>query len=178
MASTRIIPTLTSPQLLDRALAYLQTHLETKISWLDKAYGKCELHIQDGKRLPRVYAGAKEYITLNNDERLNNFSFFNVTKGNTIVWRGMQKAGFKDSLDIILFWDYEDVYGANHETYSIENIKQDVITALRSFAQPLIRFEPISFDDVNPYAPFSVDTIIRPYGALKVSGLLTYDEKC
>jgi len=174
MTATRTIPTQADPKLLDAAFAPFQTHLTTKLSWLSNAYGKCEVHKDDGKILPRVFAGGNEWITLHNDEHLDNHSFLHIRNATGLTWRNMVSVKYEGKVDVIFFWDYREVYGSP-DNYTIENVKYEIIEAFKTFRNSALKLEPQMIYDYNVYRGFNVDDVIRPYGALRIECSMTYE---
>ena len=79
MSANITIPDLSCPKLIDLALIDIQTHLTTKLSWLNFAFGRSEKLINaDGKTYPAIYQGDNEYKDMLPDTDLGNYSFFEI----------------------------------------------------------------------------------------------------
>jgi len=186
--------TLVDPKLLDVEFTALSTALEA-ITWLDKAYGKVSKQYIYKEKIdtrgvnnqffsykdlayPAVRVNNKDYINLFPNEKLGNYSFFHVFGQQKI---DEQPPRFRHTVDfsIIFFWDYRTAYNDDNG-YSIENIKSDVLEALK--IHPSVRVTSWEEDPVSVYRGFDareteVKHYMYPYGILRLNATLRYSDR-
>jgi hypothetical protein len=138
---------LVSPKLLDVVLADLSAKLEG-IAWLDTAYGKASKQYIYKERIdvrgrtnqyfsykdlayPAIRVVGDDYINLFPNEKLGNYSWFHVFGRQDIEQLTQDKYRYEVPMSIIFFWDYRKVYN-DPDGYSIENIKYDILQAIKS----------------------------------------------
>ena len=194
MIYTRNTPTLDTPVLIDQALAEIGTTLLAGLSWLDKAYGKCQRLVElgeGGQRLvsPFVYVGAAdqagEYLGLFPDESVGNFCFFDMEDNESIEWNAGITSRHIVTFGLIFWFDFREVYPVNHLTRTAENVKADVLQILHTKPLTLSAVRPAGFVDrvENIYAGFNHREIekqflMRPFGGFRLNGELRFDQPC
>lgn len=191
MISTPTIPTLTSPKLLDVVLQEINTKLSTQLTWLNSTFLKAQRLEKTKDRstysYPSVFIGQNDYLALYPDEHIGNFTFWDISDGQEI--ENPTKSGSLVLIDfgLVLWCDLRDLYGSEWQTYSVENVKSDVLKILKysTFKESSIRVVRIFEEAKNIYKNYSIEEIesqflMRPYLGLRFEGQIKYLEnlKC
>lgn len=186
MISTPTIPAIVEPALLDRALLPIQVALASNLTWLDSVFGKSQkmVKVVDGREqyYPGVYAGDAQYLNALPDSHIGNFCFFDALDNEQIeAFAGGVK--MTRTIALILWWDFQKVYPADHEQRTIEHIKEQVLEALRSVSSAQVQLQPIRAYEraENIYQGYTHQEshrqfLMRPYGGLRCDLELTYYE--
>lgn len=151
-------PTLDNPQLLDLALSSLQTSLSS-LSWLT-AYGKTlrRVNTESGAKyaFPGLWVGGNEYSNLLPNSNFNNYSYFDVGSFNVGGNRTKvvsQSSGtissntYENVVGLVVFADIREVYPSDHATRTEENVKADVLAALKNGSNRGILLEIVDIVD-------------------------------
>jgi hypothetical protein len=181
--------TITGPALIDQAVEGVNTVLKANLSWLTGAYGKAEKRerTKDSQRVqyPAVYCGNNEYLGMFPDDKLGCFSFFDIADGYTIEWQPRRYWKATANAGLVVWVDMRRVYPTTHQVKTLENVKQDVLTALQSALSPALRFTVNrAFDRTeNIYRGYTISEIdnqfaMRPYGCFRLEGVLNYEFSC
>ena len=189
---------LINPVLEDRALQSIQTHLESKINWLDKAYGRAsKLAItKEGRTVyyPAIPANeevsGKEYLTLWPDEHLGNFCFFDLRDEQVIEsWgkRDMLNNRYRFGASLIFSFNLRTIYG---ETYwknnTVANVANEIfILGLATFAAMGVSLSASRYfvNTENVYRGYSHNELknqfnMRPYGCLRIDLDIHFSPDC
>ncbi len=184
------IPTITDPQLIDAALAEINTKLVAGLSWLNSAFGKA-IRLEetvDGKKraFPAIYTGetlGTEYIKLIPDSHLGNFSFFDVEDGDEAKWVGRNYDQFVSRIGLVFWFDFRDVYPSDHTTRTIDNVKATVYRLLKEMrlTKSTISFNKFHERKERVYRGYWVPDMdnqfyMRPYGLFRLDGEIRYRE--
>lgn len=196
---------LINPVLEDKALGLIQSHLEEKITWLNKAYGRASKLVSRGETLPYqpegklVYYPAipsneetsgKEYIALWPDEHLGNFCFFDLRDEQVIEsWgkRNMANNIYRFGASLIFSFNLRTIYG---ETYWKNNTVANVVNEV--FILGLSTFSSLGVSIVadryyvnteNVYRGFSHNEVknqfnMRPYGCCRIDLDVRFSPDC
>ena len=130
-----------SPILFDRLMQSIQKGLLDKLTWLNNAYGRSftlETTTADGRsiKFPAVYIGAGDYLSMFPDDNLGSYSFFEIYDPQTLDAKS-KTTKIQNAKGAIVFWiDMSRIF-ADNAFLHIEEIKNDILMALRS-----IRLEP------------------------------------
>ncbi len=181
------IPTLADATLIDKAFLEIQTSLVAKLDWLDHAFGKAQRlkKMTDGKVViyPGVYVGQEEYLNVFPDEHIGNFTFFDMEDGEDLDHKGRGNINFTASFGLIVWFDYRKVYPNDWQQRTIENVKAEVIDALkrtltRQSSITLTRTWERSENIYKGYTNKEVrqQFLMRPYGGFKIEGDITFKE--
>ena len=182
------IPTLAEPRLIDLAFAELQTALVAKLDWLDHAFGKAQrLKEQRDKKTvtyPAVYAGRKEYLEVFPDEHIGNFTFFDVEDGEEIGHIGRATINLEVKFGLIVWFDYRKVYRSDWQQRTIENVKAEVIEAIKTstLSRSSIRMEKSWERSENIYKGYTDKEVrqqflMRPYGCFRIDCIIRFRDK-
>lgn len=184
MTTTPTLPTLTSPELIDRAVGEINTSLTSSLSWLNSAFGKVQVlkEEKDGRTIvfPAVYAGGSDYLKLFPDSHIGNFSFFEIKDPTNIVFARGVNYSLEVDFGLVVWFDFRTVYPspADWQTYTSENVKAQVLAVLLGggFANVRVRKAFQLFDlERNIYRGFTdleIDRqyLTRPFGGFRIEG--------
>ena len=182
------VPVLADAKLIDSVLLELQTGLASQLSWLNHAFGKAsqQQYLKEGQRIvrPSVYVGGEDYLVVFPDEHIGNFTFFDVYDPEKLNDSSGFNAVVNAKVGLVLWFDYRSVYSSDWQQRSIDNVKFDLVQALKSVRLRKSRMKIIeSFERVdNIYKGYTHNEInrnflMRPYGGLKIDLELDYNEK-
>lgn len=182
------VPTLIDPRLIDYALNEIQIHLTMCLPWLDHAFGKAK-HVKRevnnrAVTFPAVYQDATEYLKVLPDSHIGNFSFFIANDGEDLTHIGPAPMRLRAQFGLVFWFDFRKVYPDDHEQRSLENVKAEVIEALRGarLKRSTIRLSKVTEIPDTIYREFTSREIEdqyleRPYGGFRIDGEITYDER-
>lgn len=182
------IPTLADAKLIDKALLPIQTSLTTKLSWLNHAFGKAQRlkEVVEGKTViyPGVYVGGEEYLKVFPDSHIGNFTFFDIEDGEELDHKGRGNVDFSVNFGLVVWFDYRTVYQADWQQRTIENVKSEVIDALKTTLLPIgssLRITRSWERSENIYKGYTDKEIreqflMRPFGGFKLEGELQFSE--
>lgn len=197
--TTPTVPVLDMPVLADKALDALGTRLKNRLSWLANSYGRVERRptkTDNGVIYePMVFVGRAgnqdDYICLFPNQDLENHVFFYVADGEDLDW---QLTGFNRvsvEFSAVFWFDFRKVYPDNHMTRTIENVKQDIYTALSMIKVPSFQFNKAWTEGKNIYKEFDyerarigqnfeteTDFLLRPFGGLRLDGVIDFRIEC
>lgn len=188
MITNPTISSITDPQGIDFVLSEFQDKLEAALSWLTKAYGKSyrlvrELNDNDFS-YPGVITSGKEYLSMLPDSHLGNYCFFTLDDE---TFTDYTKGAFNQierDFSLIFFFDLRDIY-PSWETRTIEHVKAEILTALRSMSitSGQFRLSNVYERAEDVFEGFTVQEVrnqflMRPYGALRFEGTIYYKQKC
>ena len=177
--------TYSGPALLDVFLVELSGVLEAKLSWLTTAYGAAQVLKRDKDGRTVTYPAAPsnkgaEYIELFPDEHLGNFIWFDV-QSYEIDDKGRPDKDFKADGSLICWVDLRRVYPADWKERSVENVKSDVIAALKATGLTtgkirLTRSYDRQADVYRGYTDAEIQNqyMMRPYCAFRLDLTMTF----
>jgi hypothetical protein len=119
------------------------------------------------------------------DAHIGNFTFFVVAAGETLTHIGPAPLErIQTSFGLIVWFDFRKVYPEDHQHRTNENVKAEVIEALRTarLSRSTIRLTNVTEIPSTVYAEFTSREIEdqyleRPYGGFRINGTITYDER-
>lgn len=171
--------------LLDVFLLELRLHLQAKLSWLTTAYGKAQALKRDKDGRTVVYPGVPalggvEYISMLPDEHLGQFSWFDIPEYD-IEDQGRPDKIYRTDASLIVWGDLRRIYPSDWQGRTVENVKNDVITALQapglsSGKVRLSRSYDRQSDIYRGYTDTEVENqyMMRPYVAFRLDLQLTF----
>ena len=190
---TQPIPTKIDPKLMDVACDELASKIEDNLSWIDNSFGKIETFIE-GKgntrvqKFPAIYTGSKKdlgYIKLLPDSKLGNFSYIEISSSHNLDdYAG--SVGHSYDFSIIFWFDFRKVYTNEAKVRTVENVKHDVLNALKSISSSTfsVRYDSFVEGADNIYKGFNHNEIehqflMRPYGGFRINGRMKFNpSKC
>lgn len=189
MTGTPKIPELVEPVLIDAALLEIQMLLVDKLEWLDHAFGKAKQlkEVRADKSLvvfPSVYIGQQDYFKVFPDEGIGNFTFFDIEDGETFKQIGRKNADLRTKFGLIVWFDFRNVYPDDWQNKSVENVKAELLTVIRSnpLKSSTIKINRILDRADNVYRGYTHKEIdyqfyMRPFGGFRIEGEINYLEK-
>lgn len=190
---------LINPVLEDKALGLIQAHLEAKIHWLDKAYGRASklVKTREGKTIyyPAIPSNeevtGKEYITLWPDEHLGNFCFFDLKDEQVIESWGKRDMGnnrYLFSGNLIFSFNLRNIYG---ETYwknnTVANVVNEVfilgLSTFSSLGVSILVEGKYRRETENVFRSYTHNEVgnqfnMRPYGIFSIEIQIRYSPDC
>ena len=170
-------------KLLDSVLSEFNGVLSSQLTWLNKTFGKAQRNAQRTKnRLyykPVIYSNEKDYISLEPNTTIGNFSFFDIQDTSEITTD--YNPNITTNVGLIFFGDLLSIYTTNTEFYSIENVKADILDVLRKKRLTRCSFDVLSVSErlENVYRGYSIEEVetqfmMYPYFALRFELELRY----
>lgn len=189
MISTPTIPTLANPVLLDYVLAEINGNLASELTWLDSTFGKVQRLVKDeqgrAQYYPAVYTGAQEYLNLLPDGHIGNYCFWDIEDGQELEYIDRNYSDYTAKFGLVFWFDFRKVYGSGWMEYSIENVKADVLEALRAKSLRLSSITLTKFYEQaeNIYKGYNHNEIehqflMRPFGGFRLEGKINFKEQC
>ena len=180
-------PSITDPKLLDLAFAPIQTKLESGLSWLDKAFGKCQRleRLLNGKTTikPSIYVGGnddRQYLDLFPDSSIGNFCFFDVDDLKEHAWQRNQGGPVMAKVGIVFWFDFRDVYPTDHVNKSVENVIDEILQILKT-TRLVVKSHVEQSANIYPrYTIAEIDNqfLMRPFGGFRINCELQINESC
>lgn len=178
------IPTLTSPKLFDKVQNELNAALEANISWLTKAYPRADVITEqgtDGSEFTypavRILGGSgNDYLKMMPDQNLGNFCFIKpVGRQNILNEYGKGNYRVSQEIEVVFWFDYREVFASDPETYTDENIKDELIEFFNNYSFVTFQAKPTGFinDHNDIYSGYRLDAVydqyyMRPYGVFSI----------
>jgi len=182
------IPQPVDPKLIDVALLEIQTALTSKLSWLNHAFGKAqklvELKEKRQVKFPAVYIGKEDYLKMFPDSHIGNFTFFDIEDGQDIAHMGRRVQDYRTKGGLIVWFDFRTVYPNDWQQRTIENVKFDVIEAIKdtTLVQSQIRMSK-SWERAEAiykgYTDKEIDNqfLMRPFGGFRIDFDIKYFDR-
>lgn len=175
-----------SPALFDTVALEARTKLKAAFSWLDEVYISSHAKVdEDGRYFPATEAQGGNYIDLRPDNNLGNYGFFELSQAQELDAVANHKTILTAEFAFVLFFDYREVYPADYDTRTVENIKSEFLIffetiRLLSAQMTLTR---VTTDKEQIYRGYDVKEIvnkflIRPFGAIRFEGEAVYRTTC
>jgi hypothetical protein len=181
----------------DRALQAIASHLEAKLTWLDRAFGRAsKLAItREGRQVfyPAYPSGdetsGKEYIALWPDENIGNFCWFDLRDEQVVEsWgrRNMNKNLYSFRAGMVFSFNLKTIYGAYWKNYTTANVVNEI------FSDALVSFSNVGVSIIadrwfvnaeNVYRGYSHNEVknqfnMRPYGICRIDLGIKYSPDC
>lgn len=179
---------------LDIILKEISRHLETKLPWLDVAFGKAERLVKEEKgRLqyfPAIYKGNKDYakndyLGLFPDSKIGNFSFFWFPDPREIDWSSRAQSIIKTPISIIFWFDLRKVFETEIDRNK-EGLRDRILGVLGKelfLSQGHLEINRCYDLSENIYREFTISEIdnqflMHPYSGFRFDGILTFTQPC
>lgn len=178
------IPRKSEPVLLDKVLQDIQDALISKLTWLDKAFGKAYKlveHGSDGDKFiyPAAYVGHSEYVSLLPNDEFGNFSWFDIYDPQVVTQVVQSTPQFTFSGALVIWYNLNTIFADDDAVYS-EEIKDEVIRVLTT--PGLIKSTGrITISDIcerfeNIYKGYSLERVYNS-NAYKGEGIQSIDKQ-
>ena len=190
MIATPTIPVPTSPKLWDYATAELQTELAANLSWLTSAFGKARRQVKTGPdgrevRVPVVYSGTGDYISMLPDGHLGNYCWLDVEDYQNLPYGREEYNEIRARVGLVFWLDLRTAYPADYASRTIEHAKADVMTALRAVRLTrsnlmVDRVAELPENIYRGYTPGEIDRqfLMFPYTGFRLEGEMIIPEVC
>jgi hypothetical protein len=190
MKPENVVPEIT-PVGIDLFTTKFNATLLTKLTWLNKAYGKCLVHRQKTDKgistIPIVYAGSKQtgdYISVFPDDRIGNHVFWIFSDPINYKYHSAQQSSIDTQCSIVIWFDLRKI--ANSGFNNIEFVKTRIIEAIRAanrsvrgeFQWTAINERPQSIYREFSFTDMDAKFTTHPYFAYRFDGRLKMHEEC
>lgn len=181
--------TKSNPVLLDRVIQDLQKAFIDNLSWLNYAFGKvAKLNQIINEReyaYPAIYLENAEYQSVLPDDKLGNFSFFEVDDPQTFVSYLPQKSGLRVKVAIIFWYSLATVYNDKKQLYT-EEVKDNVLRLINTpglLKSGSIMIERLFEKAENIYKGYSLKQVdsqylMYPYAGMRIECEIKIHELC
>ncbi len=161
--------------MINTVLDDMATTLKKLLPWLDNAYGKAyTLVSSDNYLYPAAHVAGNEYISLLPNDMLGNYLFFELEDPSTIVPLSQIRSTTKFRVNLVVWFNLENIYGIIEDKILSDDIKEDIIQALASrfYSNAFISISEIYENAENIFKRYSlkqVDTqfLMLPYYGFK-----------
>ena len=156
------------------------------LSWLTTSYGKAEKrergfgsnkYVERTKRrfYPAVALDNDKYLELLPDSKLGNFTYIDFKRQ---YQKDIGAKTIKSTYEIgIVFWfNFRDVYGDDSDIKTSENVKFEVLAAIKNYSWKNSKIKVLGFQDKVEdiyngyfYEELEEQSHMRPYGGFKLN---------
>ena len=175
-----------NPVLWDKFLGPIQTTLFSKLAWLDHSFGKIQKLVTPTKNstfyYPAVHLGWGDYLSVLPDQKLGNFSFFEISDPQEY---DRSKGTISAKFALVFWFDLDKIFN-NSEDRNLEAIKSQILDILKHTNSPggRMTINRIFERAENIYSGFSLKEIetqflMQPFGGLRFEGdLILLQDEC
>ncbi len=183
------VPLIADPRGVNVPIQEMQEALSA-LPWLEFSYGQAFRNVTevDGSRyiMPQVYAGLREFLSVEPDDSTSAFSFFEV------VERGTQAHEFASEwvqrVNLVVYCNLEiinQIEGVDRDYIYTEELREEVSNIIREGNLSFIDGETMDIERgiENAFSNYSYWTfderyIKRNYDAFKLSFDIRFDDRC
>jgi hypothetical protein len=174
------------PALFDKVALEARSKMKAAFSWLNEVYLSSAAKVdEDGRYFPVAEAQGGNYIDLRPDASLGNYAFFELDQSQELEAFPNHKTKILGRFSLILFFDFREVYPADYDTRTAENVKRDwliffetirlktanvILTGVTTEKDQIYRGYDVK-DLVNKF-------LVRPFGAIRFEGEAVYRTNC
>lgn len=181
-----LIPT--EPQFFDVFALAFRTKILAYFSWLNECFLAAEQRFGDSKGRIISFPGAlwnnKEYVNLLPDGHLGNYAYWDIEDGQTFdAISAFPQTTLQAGL--VVFFDYRDLYPADWQTRTIENVKSDMIAFFQTkgWTGASLRVDSISTESSNVYRGYDHGEMkaqfrMKPYGVIRIDCTIKLSDVC
>lgn len=128
------IPAKDTPVMVDRVIQELQDKLKANLSWLDYAFGRAyrlTTHEVNGEKFsyPACYMGNGEYMSMLPNDKLGNFSWFDIFDPQVLDTSVSTRPRLKLYGSLVFWYDQSKIYEDSSSLHT-EEIKNEVVRLL------------------------------------------------
>ena len=160
--------------------------LTCSLPWLTASYGKAEKrergfgsnkYVERTKRrfYPAVAIDNDEYLELFPDSKLGNFVYMDF-KRQYIKDIGTKTLRATYEIGLVFWFDFTDIYGDDSSIKTSENVKYDVLSAIKSYSWKTSKIRVLGFQDKVEdiyngyfYEELEEQSHSRPYGGFRLN---------
>lgn len=182
------IPLRQHPKLFDKLIQELQVGLADNLPWLAHSFGKAERLVKEIKWkryfTPNLYIGYNEYMNIEPDSRLGNYSFFTLDEPQVIRYARGERNHITAPYSLIFWLDLRKI--PDKEQRNTESVKAEILHVLNGMILP--REGRFSVTNVyekaeNVFQGFTLDEIdnqylMHPYCAFRFTGEMEVEDEC
>jgi hypothetical protein len=178
--------TLDIPRLADGAIVLANAKLVALLPWLGNAFGSAQKIPGEKGFFPNIPIqanGTKDYLEVFPNEKLGNFSFWDIADGQTVRIEGdFFRVNFQAGL--VVWGDLRNVYPADWQTRTGANVEHEVSEALRRTGLLASNSEITIFREAdNIYRGYNHKEVnhqflLRPYFGFRINCSLNHKTPC
>lgn len=186
-----------NPILLDRALQTMRKSLLAKLPWLKEAFGKA-YKLYDSESIsakynyPAAYVGKGEYLSLMPNDKIGNFSWFDIYSPQTVNCLSIQAPMFISEGSLIVWYDMESIFEDNLDIYS-EEIKSELLAVIKSpdflpngcrielgkiYETPETIYKGYAAERSISVQPIDKQFLVYPYFGIRIEFTLKINTQC
>ena len=175
------IPIVDNPKMADAAFGELQIELKKHLSFLTVCYGVVKTIEREGQKLPVVYSGDNEYITVMPGGSVSGYSFFDIApKQDFARWLKNSAPVVKYNFGLVVWYNLSSIPDSDKEKIKAEisqTLWQKVILRHSTY-----KISSMSDDAQEIFSKFYAQGmnnkyLLHPYGAVRFNGELYFSEK-
>lgn len=185
------VPTISDPRGIDRAIQFLQLTLGTKLTWLDKSWGRVytqKKRVRGAIReTPVVYDNNGEYFPVEMNDNLVSQSFFEVGERSPLDFAPFQTIFYEHDVSIVFWGNLKKIDPILNLNYNfteklIEEVK-DVLTKRISGFSFKVEIVNITEERDEVFAPYTfqeenLQHLTNPYFGFKVDLNIILQQDC
>lgn len=182
------VPTKPQPKLFDKLIGAMQKGLADNLPWLTHSFGKAErlIKVIKGRRYytPNLYVGNGEYMNIEPDSDLGNYSFFVLEEPQNITYERGQRNIITAPYSLVVWFDLRKV--ETEDLRNTEAIKQNILRVLngeiftregrysvrRVYEKAEKVFEGFTLDEVDN------QFLMHPFAGFRFEGEMEIEDEC
>lgn len=173
--------------LSDISFSELSKHFLSQLTWLDNSFGRAwriaKTQREKDYYFPAVYRDDNNYIDVSPDQKLGNFSFFQINDPNRYENYGDAFGKLTYNVSIIFWFDLRKIPGA--ERRNTEMVKDQILKTIYStpFTSSNINITNIYETARNIYREYNIEEIdnqflMQPFAGFRFEGELIIQQIC
>lgn len=130
------VPVKAEPVLLEKIIQDLQATLKAKLTWLNYAFGKAYRlveHRPDNRKFvyPAVYIGGGDYMSLQPNDNLGNFSWFDIYDSQEVISSVVSRPQLIVKGALVFWFNLQAIFPDESAIYT-EEVKNEILSLLTS----------------------------------------------
>jgi hypothetical protein len=174
------------PKLADLICFEVAEAFKCELTWLTTSYGKVEKrergfgsnkYIERTKRrfYPAVPLDNYKYLELFPNSDLGNFMYMDFKRQYIKdIGSNMLKGTYE--IGMVFWFDFTDIYGSDSEIKTKENVKYEVLSAIKNYSWKNLKIKILGFQDRVEdiyngyfYEELEEQSYMRPYGGFRLN---------
>lgn len=174
------------PKLIDAVLQEWQDELMAKLTWLTVAYGRVTDYYKGKDRLPKIHIGQGEYRDVMPDDRVGNYSFFEIDpRYDAKVWNKNKPTMLHAKYGLVFWFDirtiFQEIEGTEREAVKAHILYTITNRVRLRTSQASFRIESVVDDATGVFTKYAQKDhdekyLMYPYGAVRIDGTLQFTE--
>ena len=164
----------------DKVIYELRRGLESRLSWLNSAYGRADVLVRKSQssrevKYPAIYRENENYLELLPNDELGNFSF--VLLHDPKIYN-KQSSSMSCYCSIVFWYNFNTVLPEGRDT---ERVIMEIVNALNSITYSCgsLIIETIQEEGRSIYKEFDYKEVhtqyrMQPYAGARINGVITY----